>query len=140
MFSVKKVLLLLILTSSIFGYSQEDKTIRRNLISYNWPYFRLNGERLKYYAAKNEFSKVPEAPSYFKKYKPQLYIGLISLLSSAIILKVARNEQIETGKNNTGLYATAFGLSVTSVITILSSMKNRRAAIRTYNDFYSSKN
>jgi hypothetical protein len=140
MFRMKKVLLSLILAIPLFVHSQNDKVRKQNIISYNWPYFRLNGERLKYYEAKNEFSKVPAAQPYFKKYKPQLYIGLVSLFSSVVVLKVAENNQARTGKNNTGLYLAATGLSITSLITILSSIKNRRKAIKIYNNFYSSKN
>jgi len=140
MFRMKKGLLLMILTTPLPGLSQNDRTIKRNIISYNWPYFRLNGDRLKYYEAKKEFSKIPEAPSYFKKYKPQLYIGFVSLISSLVVLKSAENNQARSGKNNTGLYVTATGLSITSLITILSSIKNRRKAVKIYNNFYSSKN
>lgn len=140
MFRMKKVLLLMSLTIPLLGLSQNKRTIKRNIISYNWPYFRLGNDRLKYYEAKKEFSKIPEAQSYFKKYKPQLYIGFVSLISSVVVLKIAEDNQAQTGKNNTGLYLTATGLSITSLITILSSIKNRRKAVRMYNDFYSSKN
>lgn len=140
MFRMNNILLLLILATPFLGQSQNNRNENRNIISYNWPYFRLNGERIKYHEAKNEFSRVPEAAHHFKKYKPQLYIGLVTLISSVVILTVAQDRQQSTGQNNTGLYLTATGLSITSMVTILSSIKNRRKAVRIYNDFYSSKN
>ena len=66
--------------------------MQSNMMAYNWPHFRLNGERLNYTAAKKEFAKVPEAYSHFKKYRPQLYIGLATLIASAIVLRIANND------------------------------------------------
>lgn len=131
---MNKLLLLVILCAPLFGISQ-DRSIKRNIpMTYNWPYFRLNEIRLTYHEARNEFSKVPEAKYHFKKYRPEVYIGLVSLAASGIVIKIANNKQSETGDNNLGLYITSAGLSITSLITILSSINHRNKAIRAYND------
>jgi hypothetical protein len=131
---MNKLLLLIILGKPLLGNSQDQPIKRKIPMTYNWPYFRLNEMRLTYHEAKNEFSKVPEAQYHFKKYRPQVYIGLVSLIASGIIIKIANNKQAETGDNNPGLYITSAGLSITSLITILSSINHRNKAIRAYND------
>ena len=103
-------------------------------MAYNWPYFRLNGDRLNYAETKNQFSKVPQAYFHYKKYRALTYISLATIVSSVLIIHVAENRQVETGKDNTGLYVTACGFSITSLITILSALNNRKKAVRIYNE------
>ncbi|HMK17257.1 MAG TPA: hypothetical protein VK492_03585 [Chitinophagaceae bacterium] len=122
----------------LFIRAQNDSTNRQ--MTFKWPSgFKLNGQRLKSYEAKNEFLKAPGAITYFKRYKTQSYVSYGSFLLAAVFARIAIDNETNN-KNSTGWYIAGGGLFITFFVINFRAQKNRGEAIRLYNDSYSTKN
>ena len=130
---MKCFLYLLLFNLPLFIWAQNDSMNRQ--MTYKWlSGFKLNGEKLKSNEARNEFLKVPGAITYFKRYKTQSYVSYGSFLLAAAFARIANN------RNSTGWYIASGGLFITFFVINFSAGKNRREAIRLYNESYSTKN
>lgn len=130
------LLLILFLYMSCLLFSQDSTTTNKQHISIKSWSWRLNDKKINQSELKAEMLKVPEAATYFFKYKTRATFSYSLLAAGSIISILAINRNKQFNDENLGLKISGGILLTSGFILLFPATKNRNKAINLYNSHF----